>query len=774
MVANAGRVDIKAVAAVALSQSETLLREWLPDGNRSGAEFKAINPARVDRKPGSFSINVLTGRWSEFATGDAGGDLVSLYCYIFNSKNQIEAARDLGERLGVPLASADYVAPPAAPVRARSDWVPIVPVPADAPPIMVAHYKRGKPDARWIYRDLDGAILGAIWRFNLPDGGKDIVPVVYARNGVSGRCEWRNMQWAEPRPMYGLERLDKSGVRPVLMVEGEKCADAAHEVVGGLYDCVSWPGGGKAVKKVDWTPLAGRRVVVWPDADEPGMAAAVTLAQCIGAVGGAVTLIAGDVLVGKSQGWDVVDALWVDDWTGDDVRLVVDAALNGLGSQAVPKIGKALLPSDSVTGVDSNVWRARLHRKKASDPFSPLLDCRENVVLFLTHHEGWAGVFALDTFAEKLIIRRAAPIGLAAGDEWGEAFEVRMAGWFSALDDGFLIKNLKTIHEAVHHVGNENGFHPVRDYFNGLKWDGRPRISEFFSTFYSAENTEYHRLAARHFFINIIRRIFEPGCVMRTCLVLEGGQNIGKSRSLRALASDAWFSDTPIQFGSKDSYLSFIGRLIMELSELEGMRKAVSTLIKAQLSSQVDSFRPPYGRTNITRPRQFCFVATTNASEYLKDWSGNTRFVPVKCGATIDIAGISAARNQLFAEAIAAYRAGEQAYPTAEQQAMYFSEQQDDRMVSDSHFDAVAEWLHKNTFATVTVRQIMAECFDHNMLEQSKSSSKQLATSLGAYLSKLGWLRKRHSTGTRLWFWERPKTNNSEIKPVVSTHDDAF
>jgi putative DNA primase/helicase len=93
-------IDFPAIAQAALYQAVPLLQSWLPEGRHNGVEYKAKNPKRVDRKLGSFSINTQTGRWADFATGDAGGDLISLYAYL-HACSQIAAARELAFILGV-------------------------------------------------------------------------------------------------------------------------------------------------------------------------------------------------------------------------------------------------------------------------------------------------------------------------------------------------------------------------------------------------------------------------------------------------------------------------------------------------------------------------------------------------------------------------------------------------------------------------------------------------------------------------------------------------
>ena len=95
-----GRIDFGAINDAALAELPALLSRWLPDGRLVGHEFEARNPTRADRRPGSFRVNVSTGKWADFATGDVGGDAVSLAAYL-SGTGQAEAARALAEMLGV-------------------------------------------------------------------------------------------------------------------------------------------------------------------------------------------------------------------------------------------------------------------------------------------------------------------------------------------------------------------------------------------------------------------------------------------------------------------------------------------------------------------------------------------------------------------------------------------------------------------------------------------------------------------------------------------------
>lgn len=270
------------IASYALASCETLLRNWLPGGVLKSGEYKVTNPNRADNRVGSFSINVRSGKWGDFATNDAGNDLISLYAYL-EGIEQWQAAIDVADQIGFTLPEgcrpqtkekkprAKPVVDPSTIKQAKqaeeSPWHPVIPVPENAGEVPLAHPVRGLPAMKWQYKDAQGQCLGYVYRFNTSDGGKETLPLTYCRNEKSGTYEWRWMQWTAPnRPMYGLDRLAAKPDAWVLLVEGEKCADAPVDLLPNAV-VVSWPGGSKAIDKVDWTPLAGRNIYAWSDCD---------------------------------------------------------------------------------------------------------------------------------------------------------------------------------------------------------------------------------------------------------------------------------------------------------------------------------------------------------------------------------------------------------------------------------------------------------------------------------------------------------------------------
>ena len=199
---------------------------------------------------------------------------------------------------------AGQLAPASASGKAKpsGDWV--WPVPEDALQPRGKHRDKGHVSASWAYRDSAGKVLHWVCRFDLGDGRKEILPQTLWRE--AGRLVWHWRAAPVPRPLFRLDALALAPAAPVLVVEGEKTAEAAAQLFPQLV-AVCWSGGSKAVGKADWTPLRGRRVVVLPDADEPGSAAAEAVAKAAAAAGAdGVAVVA--LPDGLPEGWDVADA----------------------------------------------------------------------------------------------------------------------------------------------------------------------------------------------------------------------------------------------------------------------------------------------------------------------------------------------------------------------------------------------------------------------------------------------------------------------------------
>lgn len=252
---------------------------------------------------------------------------------------------------------------------AGGDWV--APVPGDAPHHPDSHRNHGKPATAWPYRNGAGQLLQWICRFDKPDGGKEVLPLTLWRE--EGRLRWRWKAALVPRPLYRLDALAASPAAPVLVVEGEKTADAAVALFPSFV-VVCWSGGSKAVKKSDWSPLQGRRVLILPDADPAGADAAemvAAMARNSGAEGVAIVALPAALPIG----WDVAD-----DWPVAFDR----AALSDLIGEALALAsrGEVQLPYGYRLETDGlfhkEHGRDGAHDVRLSDGFTVLGEARDS------------------------------------------------------------------------------------------------------------------------------------------------------------------------------------------------------------------------------------------------------------------------------------------------------------------------------------------------------------------------------------------------------------
>lgn len=235
-------------------------------------------------------------------------------------------------------------------------WEIITPVPHGSKAAPKLHRGLGKPTAIWTYTDGGGHLLGYMCRFDGPDG-KEFRPLTLWRSKADGAITWRWTSWATPRPLYRLQILAERPSAPVLVTEGEKACDAATRLLSA-FAAVTNPNGAKSADKADWSPLRGRVVTIWPDADAAGLAFAKSATKAILAAGAAsVATIAPPQ--GVTVGWDAADALAAGWDEKRAAELVASAALAaGEGAQRFRRQRKR----DDVIGAVINTEGVELWR----------------------------------------------------------------------------------------------------------------------------------------------------------------------------------------------------------------------------------------------------------------------------------------------------------------------------------------------------------------------------------------------------------------------------
>lgn len=294
-------------------------------GKFQGGQYMARCPAHQDRTP-SLAIR----------EGEDGK--VLFHCHAGCSQEAVidRLCRDgVLPNSGKSLSTINGIVAHHAPkMRSDDDWAPVLPVPEGAPRCDIAALIGAQLTDHWDYLDKDGRLLGYVARVEGPDG-KKILPITYcaAPNGARG---WRLKGFPAPRPLYGLQSLAQRPDAPVLLVEGEKTACTAAEVFED-HVVATWCGGAKALDKADLSPLKGRAVTLWPDADAEGEAAMAKAGAMLDRIGASSVRIV-KLPAGLPKGWDLAD-----DWlTGlDPLALVASAKDRRTEKLSALKIGNA-------------------------------------------------------------------------------------------------------------------------------------------------------------------------------------------------------------------------------------------------------------------------------------------------------------------------------------------------------------------------------------------------------------------------------------------------
>ena len=291
------------------------------------------------------------------------------------------------------------------------------------------------------------------------------------------------------------------------------------------------------------------------------------------------------------------------------------------------------------------------------------------------------------------------------------------------LEETYGLTSEKKIAAAIGIVANENGYHPIRDYLNGLSWDGTERIRTCLHHFLGADSDQYTYEALRLFLLGAIHRAFHPGCKFEVMLCLVGGQGAGKSTFFRLLAvKDEWFSDDLRKLDDDNVYRKLQGHWIIEMSEMIATANAKSIEeIKSFLSRQKEVYKIPYETHPEDRLRQCVFGGTSNALDFLPlDRSGNRRFLPVmvypeqaEVHILDDEAASRAYMEQLWAEAMTIYRSGDFKLSFSTEMVRYLKEHQRDFMPEDTKAGMIQAYLDHYTGSAVCSKQLFKEALNH-------------------------------------------------------------
>lgn len=696
---NNKRLDFSGLNSKLLSQAESLLFQWFPQGKILSREFKI---GSISGEAGeSLSVNLNTGKWADFAAGTSGGDLISLYQTIHNIK-PLQAYQELG---GVT----------------NKEPKPTV--------VSKVTYK---------YND-DYFVL----RQNLSNGKKKF--------SGNYKGEWKHPP--DPRPLYKPNGLKK---QHVLIVEGEKSALAAVDLLGNIYSVISWPMGSNNWSKADWSEVQDKDVLFWPDCDDPGYEAMFGVLALLKPKNRSVAFL--DVKKSPQtfgdSGWDAYDVGKV---------LNIDQVLAWAKplKQEIKDMPKeqALLPanthkekpktSHSLAQIDPENFALMQDLELKASTSGRIYGTQGNAMICVKHHPYFKDRFFYDTFYNQIMTISKGKYRRLHDTDYTDAVI------FLQNKLGIDQMRRSSVIEAIEFVAHANQRSEPKNWMMDLKWDGTSRLERFFFDYMVASDDmpkKYLKAVGKNFFVSMVARVFYPGCKFDNMLILEGHQGIRKSSALEIIG-DRWHGETMGQLGSKDYFESVQGKFLIEMQEIVEFLKASPELQKATLSLSRKSYRKAYARHAEETVLQCIFVGTTNRQDYLNDNTGLRRYWPVHLD-SINYDDIRRDRDQLFAEAVVLYNQMYKFWEVPEDEADFVRNKRNIAQSSrDPWFDAIETTIQNAAWdGHLTTEFILNEIVKRPLDMRTKNDSMRI----GKIMREMGYSNERlGSRSERFYAWVR-------------------
>lgn len=407
-----------------------------------------------------------------------------------------------------------------------------------------------------------------------------------------------------------------------------------------------------------------------------------------------------------------------------------------------------------------------------------ILPTATNAVLAVRRPDllGWR--VAHDDFKDEVMIAAEGAGGGRAGGTgpgWRAMRDADMVGVRMELERlGFKTVPKELARDAVVKVCAENAIDSAQLWLTGLErgagsaWDGVARVDRFLVDYFGCADTEYVRACGRYLWTALAGRVLDPGCQVDMIVTLAGGQGLRKTSAIGAMVPGAEFA-IEVDFGQKeeDTARRMRGALVGEVAELRGLRSKDSDAIKKFITRRWEQWVPKYKEFSTTFPRRLVFVGTVNPDSlgFLGDETGERRWLPVEVSRA-DVAGIASAREQLWVEGAALWRAGGVAWQDAERLAAPMHEKY---AMSDMWEDRVCGWLDgvdelgegvaNDSGQKIASRGEAPRGFSLDDLASGLGlsfSTQSMLTQkrLGAILRKLGYEKRQMWDGKRKpWRW---------------------
>lgn len=413
-------------------------------------------------------------------------------------------------------------------------------------------------------------------------------------------------------------------------------------------------------------------------------------------------------------------------------------------------------------------WRENLFCKDDGTVHPKSLN---NAKLFLENDKVLSNLFCYDEFAHDKIVYRCPPWEKPQAFKPRELCDDDVTFLTVELERRGILQPISIVHKLLAATIKTNSRNPAQEYFNRIQWDGTPRLEKWLAYYCGAEfdDPEYLRQVGVKWMVAAIARVFDSGCKFDHIPIFEGPQNAGKSLMLKELATIhnvAYFDDSirVSDLGDPKVVPKLQGVLIVEIQEMSGFRRKDVDELKQAITTTHDRIVKKYQNEATKYPRQFVFAGTINPVDgYLHDPTGNRRFWPIRVGNKIDLEALKRDKEQLWAEAVVRYKAGEKLYLEGD---VYLKAQEEQRKRAIIH-----PWM-PDIESLVNGKDVVlvTDIWERVGFTDKSRRTEQAQTAISKIMTALGYAQsRRRVAGTKKEYcWvKREKPLQAELDEEV-------